>query len=172
MYTEQQLEEVKLPTKYAGKPYSYIAEKLQEESERSPIDAISKNTLVDNMMKLTTIQEQSREVDQEYEAFAGLENSLDNEEFAKGGKIRIKDSKKGTFTAAAKKRGMSVQAFASKVLANKDKYSPAMVKKANFAHVFGGRHYADGGYIAGKEYDVSKEEYDRLVSLGYEIKVL
>ena len=47
--------------------------------------------------------------------------------------IKIKESKKGTFTAAAKKRGMGVQDFASKVLANKDNYSPAMVKKANFA---------------------------------------
>lgn len=165
--TEQQLEEVKLPTKYAGKPYSYIAEKLQEESERSPLDSISRNTLADSMMKLTTIQEQSRERDQEYQAFENLEGL-----FAEGGKIHIKPSKRGTFTAAAKKRGMGVQEFASKVLANKDDYSPEMVKKANFAHVFGGRNYADGGYIAGKEYDVSNEEYDRLVSLGYEIEVL
>lgn len=47
--------------------------------------------------------------------------------------IRIKPSKRGTFTAAAKKHGKSVQQFASQVLANKGKYSPAMVKKANFA---------------------------------------
>lgn len=51
----------------------------------------------------------------------------------KYGGIHIKPSKRGTFTAAAKKHGMGVQAFASKVLANKDNYSPAMVKKANFA---------------------------------------
>lgn len=54
--------------------------------------------------------------------------------YRSGGSIHIKDSKKGTFTAAAKKRGQSVQGFASKVLANKDNYSPAMVKKAVFAH--------------------------------------
>ena len=53
--------------------------------------------------------------------------------FAQGGKIHIKKSKRGTFTAAAKKHGMSVQAFARKVLANPDNYSPAMRKKANFA---------------------------------------
>lgn len=47
--------------------------------------------------------------------------------------IHIKESKKGTFTAAAKKHGKSVQGFASQVLANKENYSPAMVKKANFA---------------------------------------
>lgn len=54
--------------------------------------------------------------------------------YRSGGSIHIKDSKKGTFTAAAKKRGQSVQDFASKVLANKDNYSPTMVKKAVFAH--------------------------------------
>ena len=64
--------------------------------------------------------------------------------FAEGGKIHIKPSKRGTFTAAAKRNGKSVQSFASQVLANKENYSPAMVKKANFArnaanwHSFGG----------------------------------
>ena len=59
--------------------------------------------------------------------------------------IHIKPSKVGTFTAAAKKRGKGVQSFASQVLANKENYSPAMVKKANFArnaakwkHPYGG----------------------------------
>ena len=51
----------------------------------------------------------------------------------KTGGIYIKPSKRGTFTAAATKHGMGVQEFASKVLANKEDYSPAMVKKANFA---------------------------------------
>lgn len=64
-------------------------------------------------------------------------------EFAEGGKIYIKPSKRGTFTAAAKSRGMGVQEFASKVLANKDNYSPAMVKKANFAR--NASHWHDGG---------------------------
>ncbi len=56
----------------------------------------------------------------------------DDDTFKYGG-IHIKSSKRGTFTAAAKKHGMSVQGFASKILANKGKYSSAMVKKANFA---------------------------------------
>lgn len=50
-----------------------------------------------------------------------------------GGSIHISPSKRGTFTAAAAKHGMGVQEFASRVLRNKDSYSPAMVKKANFA---------------------------------------
>lgn len=48
-------------------------------------------------------------------------------------RIFIKPSKRGTFTAAATAAGMSVQAFASKVLANPSQYSPAMRKKAQFA---------------------------------------
>lgn len=76
-----------------------------------------------------------------------LPNSFESPElntFAEGGKIHIKPSKRGTFTAAAKRHGKSVQSFASQVLANKENYSPAMVKKANFArnaakwHSFGG----------------------------------
>lgn len=60
-----------------------------------------------------------------------LEDGRDKK--SSGGSIHIAPSKKGTFTAAATKHGMSVQGFASKVLANKENYSPAMVKKANFA---------------------------------------
>lgn len=53
--------------------------------------------------------------------------------YNKGKDIYIKPSKRGTFTAAAKKRGKSVQAFASQVLNNPGKYSTAMRKKAQFA---------------------------------------
>lgn len=63
----------------------------------------------------------------------------------KDGGIYIKPSKRGTFTAAAKKRGMGVQEFASKVLANKEDYSSAMVKKANFARNASKWKHADGG---------------------------
>ena len=81
-----------------------------------------------------------------------LPNSFSSElnTFAEGGKIHIKPSKRGTFTAAAKRHGKSVQSFASQVLANKEDYSPAMVKKANFArnaskwHSFGGNLNTNG----------------------------
>ena len=46
--------------------------------------------------------------------------------------IYIKPSKRGTFTAAAKKSGQSVQQKASSVLSDSSA-SPAMKKKANFA---------------------------------------
>ena len=68
---------------------------------------------------------------QNYAAYGGLLDK--NNQYSDGGKIYIKPSKRGTFTAAAKKHGKGVQEFASQVLANKENYSPAMVKKANFA---------------------------------------
>ena len=67
--------------------------------------------------------------------------------YADGGSIHIDKNKRGTFTAAATKHGESVQEFASQVLAHKENYSPAMVKKANFARNFGGHHHEDGGEI-------------------------
>lgn len=46
----------------------------------------------------------------------------------------IKESRRGTFTAAAMKHHEGVQEFASHVLANPGDYSHAMVEKAQFAH--------------------------------------
>ena len=83
---------------------------------------------------------------------------LDANEYKKGGGIHISSSKKGTFTAAAKKHGKSVQAFASQVLAHPENYSPAMRKKANFArnsakwHGLGGNLLEDGGVKYGQPY--------------------
>ena len=76
---------------------------------------------------------------------------------AYGGPIHIKPSKKGTFTAAANKKGMGVQEFASKVLANKEDYSPAMVKKANFARNASKWKHADGGPLG--EENLSLEDF-------------
>jgi hypothetical protein len=47
--------------------------------------------------------------------------------------IEIKPENRGKFTKWAKSRGMGVQEAARKVLANKDKYPPSVVKMANFA---------------------------------------
>lgn len=99
-------------------------------------------------------------------------HDLGGELFGDGGSIHIAPSKKGTFTAAATKHGKSVQAFASQVLANKENYSPAMVKKAVFAHNSKSWKHADGGYLVGKIYDVDEQEYNRLINAGYEIEVL
>nr|DAF35542.1 MAG TPA: dynamin-like protein [Crassvirales sp.] len=80
--------------------------------------------------------------------------------------IHIKPSKRGTFTAAAKKRGKSVQGFASQVLAHKENYSPAMVKKANFARNASKWKHAEGGELLPNDY------YLNLFALGGETSIL
>jgi hypothetical protein len=45
----------------------------------------------------------------------------------------LRESRTGTFTAAATRHHEGVQAFAAHVLAHPGDYSPAMEKKANFA---------------------------------------
>lgn len=66
--------------------------------------------------------------------------------YGNGGSIHIDPSKKGTFTAAAKRHGMGVQEFASHVLSNKDNYSSVMVRKANFARN-AAKWHEDGGEL-------------------------
>jgi hypothetical protein len=47
--------------------------------------------------------------------------------------IKIKKANRGLFTAAAKRAGKSVQAYAAYILANKGRFSSTLVKRANFA---------------------------------------
>src|SRR5574344_1878545 len=114
-------------------------------------------------------------------------NNLNNKTFANlnamGGNINIAPNMKGTFTAAATRHNQSVQDFASKVLANKENYSPAMVKKANFArnaakwHALGGNLnndtsniYAEGGQTNNAKTSSSsniRKIIKKLSSLGY-----
>lgn len=75
--------------------------------------------------------------------------------YADGGNIHIAPSRRGTFTEAARRHGMGVQEFARHVLANKESYSPAMVKKANFAHNAAGWKHQYGGSVGG-----NKSDYD------------
>ena len=67
---------------------------------------------------------------------------------AKEGGIHIDPSKRGTFKAQATRMGMSVQEAARHILANKDKYSSKMVKKANFARNFAKE---EGGEMLGMD---------------------
>jgi hypothetical protein len=86
------------------------------------------------------------------------------------GGININPSKRGTFTAAATKHGKSVQGFANQVLSNKDNYSPAMVKKANFARNAAKWKGEDGGIVVGQTYDASPEMLQKLQAGGYKFE--
>lgn len=132
--------------------YAEAAKKIAKESEERPNDPISQRGLEALLGDLQVAQEQSRqEMAMEEAAQERAEQSdiLGAVFAANGGKITIKPSKKGTFTAEATKHKMSVQEFADEVLNNPGAYSPGMVKKANFArnaaswkHAFGGSLYA------------------------------
>jgi hypothetical protein len=85
---------------------------------------------------------------------------VEGQEYKAGG-IHIDPSKKGTFKAQATRMGMSIQEAASHILNNKEKYSSAMVKKANFAKNFakeeGGIYTGDYMYEDGGEKDKKKK---------------
>lgn len=66
---------------------------------------------------------------------------------AEGGPINIKKKNRGKFTESANMAGMGVQEYARHILANKDKYSSTLVKRANFARNSAGWKHALGGYI-------------------------
>lgn len=70
---------------------------------------------------------------------------------ADGGPINIKKKNRGKFTASAKRAGMGVQEYARHILANKDKYSSTLVKRANFAKNAAGWKHALGGYIKDRD---------------------
>lgn len=98
--------------------------------------------------------------------FSAYGGPLGDNLFSDGGSIHIKPSKKGTFTAEAKKHGKSVQAFASQVLANKENYSPALVKKAVFARNASKWSHALGGELDKKKTDKpSFEDYYKTVPI-------
>ena len=98
------------------------------------------------MQKLAAIQEQVRAEQEQQDAYNQAEDTAAM--YADGGPIHIAKNKRGTFTAAATKNGMGVQEFAKHVLANKDKYSTNMVKKAVFAHNANSWEHGYGGYLA------------------------
>ena len=75
----------------------------------------------------------------------GILISLDK----KGNKIHIKKVNRGKFTESANRAGMGVQEFARHVLANKNKYSSTLVKRANFARNARKWKHEDGGTING-----------------------
>ena len=72
---------------------------------------------------------------------------------ADGGPINIKKKNRGKFTESANRAGMGVQEYARHILANKDKYSSTLVKRANFARNFGGRKHAEGGPIKNMSFE-------------------
>lgn len=123
-----------LPKGIKNKTYADASKYLAKESDERPNNIISKRGLATNLARLAqSLESQKGYQDYKEEQFVKKGITELANEIAKGGSIHIKPSKVGSFTAAATKRGMGVQEFASKVLANKENYSTPMIKKANFA---------------------------------------
>jgi hypothetical protein len=140
---------IKVPGK--NKTFAQESKSIKNKYKMRENDKLSQEAMTAELEALMNQQEEVREAmmikDQErfenrmVAKYGGLMPSMDYSinrnmqpvKMEKGGGIYIKPSKRGTFTAAAENRGMGVQEFASKVMANKEDYSSAMVKKANFA---------------------------------------
>lgn len=75
--------------------------------------------------------------------------------------IHIKESKKGSFTKAAKQHGKSVKEFEKQVLANPDDYSPAMRKKAQFSKNARGWDKAQTGISLSNNFQQADQEVFR-----------
>jgi len=94
-----------------------------------------------------------------------------------GGKIHIKEKNRGKFTEAAHRAGKSVQAYAAQILANKENYSSAMIKRANFArnaakwkHQEGGdviKKYLEGNYLQPKTVDSVMGAWNDQLAKGF-----
>jgi hypothetical protein len=81
-------------------------------------------------------EEEMQEFEESSEEEESEEENEEETEMKRGGSIKIKPSRKGTFKAQATKMGMSVQEAAEYILRHKDEFTPLMVKKANFAKNF------------------------------------
>ncbi len=104
--------------------------------------------------------------------YPSLNNYIPSLSEMKRGGIHIDPSKRGTFTAAATKAGMGVQAFANKVLsAPEGKFSPAMRKKANFARN-ASKWKEEGGLVEGQIIDVTPDMLEQLKLGGYTFEIV
>lgn len=114
---------------------------------------------------------QAADVTNENQFLQGMYNigALGGPLFKEGG-IMIKKENRGKFTESANRANMGVQEYARHILANKEDYSPTLIKRANFARNFGGHKHTDGGYLEGKTYDLSFSKIKQLEALGYELE--
>ena len=103
---------------------------------------------------------QAADVTNENQFLQGMYNvgALGGPLFKEGG-IMIKKENRGKFTESANRANMGVQEYARHILANKEDYSPTLIKRANFARNFGGRkafggdlNTYGGTYNGGLEY--------------------
>ena len=103
------------------------------------------------------------------------ENEMKNK-YSDGGSIHIKPENRGKFTTYAKSHGKSVQEMAAHIMANKENYSPTIVKRANFAKNAAKWHHAYGGslpkYNIGGEFDDEDSIEDPPKYSNFDVEIL
>ena len=120
---------------------------------------------------------QAADVTNENQFLQGMYNvgALGGSLFKEGG-IMIKKENRGKFTESANRANMGIQEYARHILANKEDYSPTLIKRANFARNFGGRKAFGGdlnsNYSTGDIIEVNEEQANQLRKAGYEFRVI
>lgn len=143
--------------KYGGQTeellMAYMA-KMKPEEQAEFMARFEELGAQEKKMLLNSLRSQMHEVRNKYEDEDYMEMEDESmEEYMYGGKkmkqggIYIDPAKRGTFKAQATRMGMGVQQAANQILSNKEDYSPAMVKKANFARNAASWKKEDGGMI-------------------------
>lgn len=122
-------------------------------------DAYNQQIKIANAKNLASLENRAANIDTQNDINAMAAYAAD------GGKIHIKKKNRGKFTAAAKRAGMGVQEYARHVLANKDRYSSTLVKRADFARNASKWKHADGGPLEWWQYQapefiIGKSEND------------
>lgn len=132
--------------------YAKEARKLQSKyggnkrfRDNKPLDQITKFGYENDMKNLIQSQEAHKTI------LANSPEEIGGVPTASEG-IYIKPSKRGTFTAWAKRHNMGVQEAARHVMTNKEDYSSSITKKANFARNASGWSRELGGNLNNIEF--------------------
>lgn len=135
-------ERLKIPGK--NKSFAQESKRIKKQYGQRTDDPYDQQAMEEELAELAHLQEKLKEQNNDIEPEVS-QDILDSVSYAKGGQIYIKPERRGLFTREAKRRGMGVQEFAHQVLANKERYSKQLIKRAVFAANMAKIHKAAGG---------------------------
>jgi len=120
------------------KPITNTIAKLEKQIEKNPVNSDAK----ENSIALLKNQ-----LDYYFDTQETNKQNTEMKRTLREGGIHIKPENRGKFTAYAESHGKGVQEMAAHIMANKEDYSPAVVKRANFAKNAAGWKHEMGGLI-------------------------
>lgn len=121
-----------------------FSHKKQKDKAKEMADKVNKAVDAANIQKAASYSDAVENLEDKNSLLALMQDAQNN--YATGGGIHIKKANRGKFTESAKRAGMGVQEYARHILANKDDYSPTLVKRANFARN-AAKWHAEGGSL-------------------------